>query len=113
MSFGPIILGTRSYVETSDGVYRLSTLAFGAPDDSLVIRPAVDPKASPARFSISRVLQSDVVENGKTIRKTMTITKSFVVPLAGFTAAVADASSADLDVFLTADTITAIANGRS
>lgn len=113
MSFGTITIDTRVFNETSPGVYRLSTLAFGAPDDSFTIRPNATPKANPARFSISRVRQIDVVENGKTTRETMTSTTSFVMPQKGFTMLDADNADNDLAAFITVANLNAIAQGRS
>lgn len=113
MSLGSITVDSLTYNETADGVYRLSTLNFGDPDNSIVIRPNVNPKADPARFSVSHVRQVDVVVNGKTERKTMTHTQSYVIPLAGFTSLVADESSSRIAAFLTPVIINGILQGRA
>lgn len=113
MSLGTITIGSQIFDETSPGAYRLRTLAFGAPDNSVVIRANVNPKANPSRFSISRVKQVDLVENGKTTRETMTVTTSFVMPQKGFTITDAEASDSDLATFITVENLNSIAQGRN
>lgn len=112
MSLGTITLsGSRVFNETTDNVYRLSTLGFGAPDNSIVTRPNTNPKAKPARASASSVVQKDTTADGKTVRDTSTATISFVIGN-NFTADDARVLVTNLYEHLTAAVISQLLLGR-
>lgn len=112
MPFGTITSQTLSYAPRQEGVYALSTLAFGAPSNQFIVRGA-QPNANPRRISVSRVLQKDVTEGGVTTRKTATVTTSVVVPSTGFTATEIDSLVTDISNFFTDDTVTRMSMGES
>lgn len=101
MPFGTITSNSLNYEPRDEGHYVLSTLGFGDPDNSFVVRGAT-PKADPLRCSVSRVLQKDVVVGSSTVRKTATVTLSVVVPSSSFTATEIDNLAADISNFITA-----------
>jgi len=111
MPFGTITSQTVDYAPRVQGKYTKSTLAFGDPDNSFVVRGASP--GDPLRASISRVLQKDVVVSGDTFRKTATVTISIVTPASGFTAAEIDSMILDLSTFATTDTLTRLMMGES
>lgn len=105
MPFGTIVAQTLNYAPRADGQYVLSSLQFGQPDNSFVIR-AASLKANPARCSVSRVLQKDVVEGGSTVRHSATVTVSIVCPnSAVFTPTELSNLVTDAEVFITPDTV--------
>lgn len=112
MSFTSLTAQTRTYEPTAAGIYVLSTLSFGDPDDSIVVR-AASQSGEPRRFSVSRVLQKDVTVAGDTLRKTATVTNSVVVPSLGFTATDLRGMVLDLADVLSTSNITDILFGRS
>lgn len=112
MPFGQITAQTLTYDPRDDGHYVRSSVSFGNPDNSFVIR-AAQPKADPLRASISRVLQKDVTVSGVTTRKTATVTLSIVAPSADFTATELDSMTSDISEFLTSATISRILMGES
>ncbi len=111
MPFGTITSQTVNFAPRADGRYTKSTLSFGDPDDSFVVRGAS--KSDPLRPSVSRVLQKDVTVGGVVVRKTATVTVSIVTPSSGFTAAEIDSLATDLSNFLTVDTVTRLTMGES
>jgi hypothetical protein len=111
MSF-TITAQTKSYVERDDSHYVESTLSFGAPDNSFIIRGA-NPKSNPVRASVSRVLQKDVTVDGSTTRKSATVTIGIVTPLTDFTSAELDSLVTDIAEFITASTISELLMGKS
>ncbi|UHM27593.1 MAG: hypothetical protein SaLV5_gp2 [Sanya levivirus 5] len=113
MPFGTITAQAQNYEPRDDGHYVRSTVVFGAPDNSFVVRGASNPKADPIRASVSRVLQKDVVINGTTVRKTATMTISIVAPSVDFTANELDSLGQDLSDFLTPVTISRLLMGES
>jgi len=112
MSFGSITAQSKTYNEADEGRYVLSTLAFGAPDDSFTVRGA-NPSQDPLRCSVSRTLQKDVVSGSDTVRKRVTATLNIVVPAAGFTATEIDSLVADLNEFISVSNLTALLMGKS
>lgn len=111
MPFGTITSQTVDYVPRVPGKYTKSTLAFGDPDNSFVVRGASS--GDPLRASVSRILQKDVEFGGDTIRKTATVTMSIVTPASGFTAAEIDSMVLDLSTYTTSDMITRLLMGES
>lgn len=111
MPFGTINSQTVDYAPRADGRYTKSTLAFGDPDNSFIVRGASI--SDPLRTSVSRLLQKDVVVGGDTIRKSVTVTLSIVTPKSGFTSAEIDSLVLDLSNFINADTVTRLMMGES
>lgn len=111
MPYGTISSQTVDYAPRSPGTYTKSTLAFGQPDNSFVVR-AANPKSEPLRAAVSRVLQKDIVVGANTSRKTATVTLSIVIPSADFTAAEVDSMATDISNFLTTDTVTRMFMGE-
>lgn len=111
MPYGTISSQSVDYAPRNSGTYTKSTLAFGQPDNSFVIRPA-QPKADPLRASVSRILQKDVVVGSNTVRKTATATISIVVT-PDFTATEVDSLVTDLSNFITVDTVTRMFMGEA
>lgn len=111
MPFGTITAQTKAYEPRSEGTYTLSTVTFGQPDNSFVIRPA-SPKTDVRRMAVSRIHQKDIVIGGETERITATVTVNVVVPQSGFTAEELDSSVSDIAEFLNAGTITRILLGE-
>lgn len=113
MPFGTITAQTLTYEPRSAGKYTRSTVTFGSPDNSYVIRGASALSADPLRTSVSRVLQKDVTINGSVVRKTATVTLSFVAPPADFTSAELDSLATDLSEFITSSTVSRMFMGES
>lgn len=112
MPFGNITAQTLTYQPRDDGHYVLSTVAFGNPDNSFIIRPAVA-KSNPLRGSVSRVLQKDVTVSGATTRKTATVTLAIVSPDADFTATELASLKTDINEFLTSTNLTRMLMGEA
>lgn len=112
MPFGTITAQTQNYEAREPGRYVRSSVSFGQPDNSFIVRGAAS-RAEPLRASVSRVLQKDVVVGGNTVRKTATVTLSIVTPSADFTAAEIDSMVADMSEFLTVNTTTRLLMGES
>lgn len=112
MPFGSITTNSKTFNETQPGYYQLSTLAFGDPDNSIVVRGAVKGAPLP-RVSVTRSLGKNLTIDGKTVPAKAAATFSFVVPPNGFTAAELATLRADLDGFLTEGNISAMLLGRS
>lgn len=113
MPYGNITAQTLIYEPRSAGKYTRSTVAFGQPDNSFVVRGANALSLDPLRASVSRVLQKDVTVNGAVVRKTATVTLSIVAPPADFTAAEIDSLVADLSEFISTTTVTRLLMGES
>lgn len=113
MPFGTITAQTLTYEPRSAGKYTRSTVAFGNPDNSYIVRGANALSADPLRASVSRVLQKDVTVSGSVVRKTATVTLSFVAPPSDFTAAELDSLALDLSEFITASTVSRMFMGES
>jgi len=114
MPFGNIVAQGVTYEPRSVGKYTRSTVAFGQPDDSFIIRGAnALSGADVLRASASRVLQKDITLAGNTVRKTMTFTGSIVVPTVGFTASEVDYLAMDIAEFFTVNTVTRMLMGDS
>lgn len=114
MPFGNIIAQGVTYEPRSVGKYTRSTVAFGQPDDSFIIRGAnALSGADVLRSSASRILQKDITEAGLIVRRTMTFTGSIVVPVVGFTAEDIDRLATDIAEFFTVNTITRMLMGDS
>lgn len=112
MPFAIITAQTLPFEPRSEGHYVRSNVAFGAPDNSFVIRGA-NAKSEPLRASVSRVLQKDITIAGNTVRKTATVTLAIVVPTADFTALELDSLATDISEFLTSNTATRLLMGES
>lgn len=113
MPFGTITAQTLDYASRGGGRYVRSNLAFGSPDNSFLIRPVTNLKADPIRAAVSRILQKDITVSGNTVRKTATVTLSFVVPSSDFTATEVDSLTTDLSEFITSTTLTQLFMGDS
>lgn len=112
MPFGTITAQTLTYEPRQPGVYTRASLTFGQPDNSFIVRGRGG-NAEPARCSISRVLQKDIVVGGNTVRKSATVTLSIVTPTADFTPAEIDSMVADLSEFISATTVSRMLMGES
>lgn len=112
MPFGQITAQTLTYDPRDDGHYVRSTVAFGQPDNSFVVRGA-NTRVEPLRASVSRVLQKDIIVGGNTIRKTATVTFAIVCPSADFTASELDSLATDISEFITSNTATRLLMGES
>lgn len=112
MPYGTITAQTLAYEARSEGRYVRSTVGFGNPDNSFVVRGAT-PKADPLRASVSRVLQKDVILGGNTVRKSATVTLSIVTPSADFTASEIDSLVADISEFITPSIASRLLMGES
>lgn len=110
--FGNITAQTLVYEPRREGTYVRSSVTFGQPDNSFVIRGAA-PKAEPLRCSVSRVLQKDVTVGGATVRKSATVTLSFVSPSSDFTPTELDSLVADLNEFITPVNVSRLLMGES
>jgi len=114
MPFGNITAQGVVYESRSPGRYTRSTVAFGQPDNSFVIRGAVaQSEAGILRASVSRILQKDVTVSGAILRRTATFTGSLVVPAMDYTALELDSLASDVAEFYTANTITRMLMGES
>lgn len=113
MPFGTITAQTLTYEPRSTGKYTRSSVAFGQPDNSFIVRGTNALTADPLRASVSRVLQKDVTIGGSVTRKTATVTLSFVAPSSDFTAAELDSLAADLSEFITSSTVSRLFMGES
>jgi hypothetical protein len=111
MPFGNITAQTITYEPRSPGIYTRSSVTFGQPDNSFVVRGA--PKGDPLRASVSRVLQKDVTIGGQTVRKTATVTLSIVTPSSDFTATELDSLASDISEFITSATASRLLQGES
>lgn len=111
MPFGSITSGTTTFEPRDLGTYTKSTLSFGDPDDSFLIRGATK-TADPLRASVSRVFQKDVTVGGQTVRKTCTVTLSVVCPPSDFTPTEIDNLAGDISTFITASTVTRLLMGE-
>lgn len=113
MPFGNITAQTLTYEPRSTGKYTRSTVTFGQPDNSFIIRGANSLQTDPLRASVSRVLQKDVTLGSASARKTATVTLSFVAPPSDFTPAELDSLATDLSEFITSSTVSRIFMGES
>jgi len=111
MPFGTITAQTLTYDPRSPGTYTRTTVGFGQPDNSFIVRGA-SVNNGVYRASVSKILQKDVTVNGSTVRRTSTFTSSWVTT-ADFTAAEIDSQASDVAEFLTSTTITRINQGES
>lgn len=113
MPYGNITAQNLVYEPRSAGKYTRSSVTFGQPDNSFIVRGANALSTDPLRTSVSRVLQKDVTVNGVVVRKTATVTLSMVSPPADFTAAEIDSLVADLSDFISTTTVTRLFMGES
>lgn len=113
MPFGTITVNTKSYDPRSPGIYSLSTVAFGDPQNEFRIRGASSSKDELLRGSVTRILEKDVVVGSDTARKQCAVTLTIAVPYKGYTGSDVDALASDISEFLTPGVITRLLQGES
>lgn len=110
MPFGVLTLGSATFNPRKEGHYVESTVAFGDPNNYLVVRP-VSFNKDVARIAISRVLEKDVTVGSAELRQMATVTMTINATV-NFTAAELDALAADLSSFITSDTLSRVLQGE-
>lgn len=113
MSFHPITVNSKTFNQAGDGKYMLSTVSFGQPLNYFKISGGSrNSKSGVTSAAISRVLEKDVVVDGRTIRRNMTV--QVIVQLSdGFTSAEADTVLGDIDGFIAIGVLDRILNGET
>lgn len=113
MSFGTLTVGALTYNSVGNGEYMLSTIPFGGPVD--MIKLSAGKKANtkaPTSASVTRVIEKDIVENGITTRRRMTVTAQINVPL-GFTTTDVDSAFTNISDLVTPSFATRLLLGES
>lgn len=113
MPFGTITVNTKSYEPRQPGVYSLSTVVFGQPNNEFRISGGKQSKDGLLRGSVTRLIEKDVVVNGQNLRKQASVTLSWATPTADFTGSELDGLISDISEFITAATISRINQGES
>lgn len=114
MPFGPISANAKTFNQSGDGRYMLSTVTFGQPANYFVVKGGSPNKdRSVITAAVSRVLEKDVTVNGVTSRRQAIVQTVITVPLAGYTSTEVDGLLSDNDVFLTPAILDRVMNGES
>jgi hypothetical protein len=114
MPFAPITVNTKTFNQSGDGRYMLSTVTFGQPSNYFNIKGgSLNKDRSTITGAITRVLEKDVTINGIASRKQASVQLVVSVPNTGFTSAELDSLCSDIDAFLTSSILDRILAGES
>jgi hypothetical protein len=114
MPFAPITVNTKTFTQAGDGRYMRNTVTFGNPSDYFTIKGGSRSRdGSVFTAAITRVLEKDVLQNGITSRRAMSVQVIISVPPFGFTSADADSLALDISEFLTVATVDRLMAGES
>lgn len=114
MAFPPITVNTRTFNQSSDGRYVLSTVTFGTPSNYIQIKGgslSKDRKLITA--AITRVLEKDVTVGTTVQRRSASVQCIIQVPATGFTSAELDAMASDISEFITVANLDRVLSGES
>lgn len=114
MPFAPITVNTKTFNQSGDGRYMLSTVTFGQPANYFTVKGgSLNKDRSAFTAAVTRTLEKDVTENGVTRRKSCSVQLIITSPNTGFTSTEIDGLASDIDQFLTSSTLDRVLNGES
>lgn len=113
MAFNSVTIGASVFNSIGNGLYQLSTVAFGAAGNMVKITGGKrSSKTAPTSASVSRHLEKDIVTSGVTERRKCSVVLQLSVP-EGFTTTEVDGLVSDINTFVDATTLTRILMGES
>lgn len=114
MPFGPIVVNSKTFNQSGDGRYNLSTLTFGQPSNFFSVKGgSLTKDRSNVVAAISRTFQKDVTVNGTTTRLSASAQLVITVPSTGFTSTEIDVLASDISEFVSASTLDRVLAGES
>lgn len=114
MPFGPITANAKTFNQSGDGRYMLSTVTFGQPANYFQVKGGSPNKdRSNITAAVSRILEKDVTVNSVTSRRQAIVQNIITIPIVGFTSLEIDGLTSDLDVFFTQGVLDRLLNGES
>lgn len=113
MAFNSIVVGAETYVSIGNGLYQLSTVAFGSPGKLFKFSPGIkSTKNLTTTATITRHLEKDILVGAITYRKKAIITCQMVVP-DGFTSTEVSTLLGQIGTFGTPTNIDRLLQGES
>lgn len=112
--FGPITVNAKTFNQTTDGRYMISTYAFGSVADYFIVKGgSLTKDRKNIVAAVSRIFEKDVTTNGVVTRRSASVQSIYTVPTVGFLSAELDARQSDIDAFITGAILDRVLAGES
>lgn len=114
MSFAPsITIGAQVFNSVGAGRYLLSTVSFGQPQNSVLIKPgSLNRSGKATSLAVTRRLEKDVTV-GSVIERRLCDVQLVITTAAGFTVTEMDTLLSEISTFIDATTLNRILNGEN
>jgi hypothetical protein len=111
---GPITVNSKTFNQTQDGRYMISTYTFGSPANYITVKGgALTKDRKNIVCAFTRILEKDVTVAGVTTRRSASVQSIITVPTVGFTSAELDSMQSDNDALITAAILDRVLAGES
>jgi hypothetical protein len=114
MPFAPIIVNTKTFLQSGDGRYMNDSVAFGDPADYFTVKGgSLNKDRRAITAAVSRVLEKDVTVGTGTERRQISVQLIIQSPTQGFTSTDVDDLASDISEFLDVTTLNRLLGGES